>query len=356
MKFLPLLVLLGTTLSLPAQEKGGTDPPARSAAVQAVMQAMGRNDAAAAFHAASAGRDKGDAACTYLLGQMHELGHGVPTANPAKAFALYEEAAQAGVPEALTAYARCLESGTGTAVNLPKAMFYWQKAAESGDPPAMGRMGQAELEGLGRPANPAAALPWLEKAAAARDPLGMWLLSRCYDTGRAGLTPSIEKAVQLCTKAARAGQVEAIQRMGELYATGRGLPNDPVAATGWFRHAADYGHVPAYVSLALCYLNGTGCRQNDRIAFEFATAAAKAGHPRGFYLLGRIYEEGLGLPPDPISGLTWHLRAYLNGVPEAKTAVERLKKSLKPEQIRQAEAMAARPEEPIGQSKPSKVP
>ncbi len=317
------------------------------------MEAMGRNDPGAAFVAATAGRAEGDAACIYLLGQLHELGQGVPAANAIQAFALYEEAAQAGVPEALTAYARCLESGTGTTANLPKAMFYWQKAAEAGDAPALGRMGQAELEGHGRPANPVAALPWLEKAAAAKDPLGMWLLSRCYDSGLAGLTTSIEKAAGLCSKAANAGQVEAIQRMGELYATGRGLPNDPVAATGWYRHAADYGHVPALVSLALCYLNGTGCRQNDRIALEFATAAAQAGHPRGFYLLGRIHTEGLGLPPDPITGLAWHLRALENRVPEAKPAVDRLKKSLKPEEIRQAEALATRRDFPAHTPKSS---
>jgi uncharacterized protein len=352
MKFLPLLVLLGSVLSLPAQENAAPIPPVRSAAVQAVMEAMGRDDPGAAFQAATAGRANGDTACTYLLGQMHELGRGVPAPNPAQAFALYEEAAEAGVPEALTAFARCLESGTGTAINQPKAMFYWQKAAEAGDPPAMGRMGQAELEGQGRPANPAAALPWLEKAAAARDPLGMWLLSRCYDTGSAGLTPSVEKAVTLCTRAAAAGQVEAIQRMGEFYATGRGLPNDPVAATGWYRHAADYGHVPAFVSLALCYLNGTGCRQNDRVAMEFATAAAKAGHPRGLYLLGRIHAEGLGLAPDPVTGLAFHLRALQGRVPEAQTAVDRLKKSLQPGEIRRAEDLAARADFPAILTKP----
>ena len=345
-----ILLFLGIPSVLLAQAGNHTPPgitpeaapaPIRSAGTKAVMEAIAKNDQAGAFQAASEGRIKGDSACTYLLGQMHELGRGAPAVDLKQAFALYGEAAQAGVPEALSAMARCLEFGIGTAVDHPKSMFYWQSAAEANDPPALGRMGQAELEGQLRPANEAAALPWLEKAAAAKDPLGLWLLSRCYDRGLAGLTPSVEKAANLCSQAAYNGQVDAIQRMGELYAIGRGLPGDPVAATGWYRLAADHGHVPALASLALCYLNGMGCRQNDRVAFEFAAAAAKAGHPRGQYLLGRIFDEGLGVRPDPVTGLAYHLRAMKNGVSEARTATERLKAKLKPDEIRKAEELAA---------------
>lgn len=304
------------------------------------MEAMGKNDPAGAFAAATEGYAKGDKSSTYLLGQMHELGQGAPAIDLKKAFTLYGEAAAAGVPEALTAVARCLESGIGTEKNPAKAMFHWQMAAEAGDPPAMGRMGQAELEGQLRPANEAAALPWLEKAAAAQDPLGLWLLSRCYDNGLAGLTTNVEKMANLCSKAAFNGQVDAMQRMGELYATGRGLPADPVAATGWYRLAADHSHVPAFVSLALCYLNGKGCRQNDRTALEFAAAAARTGHGRGQYLVGRIFDEGLGVPADPVMGLVYHLRAMKHGIGEARTASDRLKAKLKSEDIAKAEKLA----------------
>ncbi|MDB6071473.1 MAG: HCP-like protein, partial [Verrucomicrobiales bacterium] len=318
-------------------------PPAlkHSPAAIAVMDAVAKNDPATAFKAATDGHALGDPACTYLLGQMHELGRGVPRVDLPQAFAFYEQSAKLGVPEALSATARCLESGVGTAADPQKSMFYWQMAAEAGDPPALGRMGQAEMEGHLRPANPEAALPWLEKAAAAKDPTGMWLLSKCYDAGLAGLTPSIEKAVGLCSQAAFAGQPEAMQRMGEFYATGRGMPNDPVAAIGWFRLAADYDSLPACASLALAYLNGTGCRQNDSAALDFASRAAQGGLPRGYYLLGRIYEEGLGVPPDGILGMCFHLRALEKGIGESKTAVARLRAALKPEATVQAEKLAA---------------
>ena len=322
--------------------------PAHSAAAKAVMEAVAKNDPASAFRAATGGRANGDPACTYLLGQMYELGRGAPAVDLKQAFALFEEAAQAGVPEALTATARCLESGIGTPALPEKAMFYWQKAAEANDPPALGRMGQAELEGHHRPANAEAALPWLEKAAAAKDPLGLWLLSRCYDTGLAALTPNVEKAVNFCSQAAMAGQVDAMHRMGEFYATARGLPGDPVAAIGWFRLAADYGHAPAFARLALCYLDGTGCRQNEALALEFALKAAQLKNPRGTYLVGRIYDEGLGIAADPIVGLTYHLRALQGGIREAGTAAERLKATLKPEDVHKAEKLAAQTDWQVG--------
>ena len=351
--FVPAIILLsfGMPSVLLVQVSSQTVPgigsnaavaPMRSAGTKAIMEAIAKNDQTAAFRAATEGHNTGDSACTYLLGQMHELGRGAPAVDLKQAFSLYEEASKAGVPEALSAVARCLEAGIGTAVDLPKSMFYWQTAAEANDPPALGRMGQAELEGNLRPANEVAALPWLEKAASAMDPLGLWLLSRCYDNGLAGLTPNAEKAASLCSQAAFNGQVEAMHRMGELYSLGRGLPGDLVAATGWYRLAADHGHLPALASLALCYLNGTGCRQNDRIAFEYAAAAAKGGHPRSQYLLGRIFDEGLGVPADAVTGLVYHLRAMKNGVAEARKASERLKANLKPEDIQKAEMLAIR--------------
>ena len=350
--FFPTLLIfaLGLPAVLPAQPANlpasgiataATSGPIRSAGTKAVMEAIAKNDQGAAFRAATDGRSKGDSACTYLLGQMYELGRGAPAVDLKQAFALYEEAAKAGVPEALSAVARCLEFGIGTAKDLPKSLFYWQKAAEANDPPALGRMGEAELEGHLRPANEAAALPWLEKAAASKDPLGLWLLSRCYDSGLAGLTPSVEKAVDFCSQAAMAGQVEAKHRMGEFYASGRGLPGDKVAAIGWFRLAADYGHPASYARLGICYLDGTGCRQDDALALDFALKAAQLKNARGTYLVGRIFDEGLGVAVDPIVGLAYHLRALEGGIREASAAAGRLKASLKLEEIHQAEKLAA---------------
>ncbi len=345
MKCLLLAALLAAAPAWSAPEAAPPEAPPsaapRSAAAQAVLDAFAKNNPSAAFQAASEGRAQGDAASIYLLGQMHELGRGAPSQDLKQAFALYEEAAKAGVPEAMTAVARCLDQGLGADKNPEKAMFYWQMAAEAGDPPALGKMGEAELEGHLRPANEEVALTWLEKAAAAKDPLGLWLLSRFYDAGRAGLTANAEKALSLCREAAQAGEVPAMHRIGECYATGRGVPRDPVAASGWFRLAADHGHVPALAQLAASYYSGTGCLENKQLALEMASVAAKVGHPRSQLLVGRILDSGLGGRRMPQVALAYYLRASSNAVAEARTAADQLKASLKPEEIQQAEALAA---------------
>ncbi|MDB6150742.1 MAG: sodium-type flagellar motor component [Chthoniobacter sp.] len=310
---------------------------------QAVLAAIAKGDAPAAFAAATEGEQKGDATCVYLLGQMHEQGRGVQNADPIKAFALYEQAAKSGVPEALSAVARCLETGVGTKPNLEKSLFVWQQAAEAGDPPALGRMGLAEMAGHARPVSFETARAWIEKAAQARDPLGKWLLSRFYDQGLAGITVSASKAVELCSEAAAAGQLDAMNQMGQYYAAGRGLPQDSVAAAGWYRLATDYGHSGGAAALALCYFDGRGVRQNDRLATELASKAARAGEPRGQYLLGRIFEEGVGCAPSPVFALAYHLRASKNGVKEASTAIDRLRTKLHVTAIKQAEKLAEQP-------------
>jgi TPR repeat protein len=272
---------------------------------------------------------------------MHEQGKGVEKADAGKALALYEEAAKDGVREAMSAVGRCYETGVGTSVNLEKAFFFWQMAAEAGDPPALSRMGLAEAEGQGRPVNLEAARGWLEKAAEAQDPRGLWLLSRFYDTGRGGLTVSVQKSVELCLQAANGGNTDAMQQMGEYYAAGRGFARDVVAAAGWYRLAADHGHAGAMAKLALCYLDGRGTQQNERAAMELAAVAARVGEPRAQYILGRIFEEGLGCAPNPVFGLAYHLRALKSGIKEAETAVKRLRGSLNRTAVLQAENLAA---------------
>ena len=336
----PLLLSAQPLAAAPDAPASPAVPP-RSAAAQAVLDAFAKNDPATAFQAATEGRAKGDSACIYLLGQMHELGRGAPAQDLKQAFLLFEEAAKAGVPEAMTAVARGLDQGRGVDKNPEKAMFYWQMAAEAGDPPALGKMGEAELEGHLRPANEEVALAWLEKAAAAKDPLGLWLLSRFYDAGRAGLTANAEKALSLCSEAAQAGEIPAMHRMGEYYAIGRGRPRDPVAANGWFRLAADHGHIPSLAQLAAAYYSGTGCLVNKQLALELAAVAAQAGHPRSQLLVGRILDGGLGGRRMPQVALAYYLRASANGVSEARAAAERLKSALKPEEAQQGEALAA---------------
>jgi TPR repeat protein len=319
----------------------GSTARSRSQSAEAVLERIAKGDVSGAFQAAEEGKSKGDPACTYLLGQMYEQGKGVKKPDAAKALSLYEEAAKAKVPEAMSAVARCFENGLGAPANPEKGFFYWQMAAEAGDPPALGRMALAEIKGHGRPVNLEAGRSWAEKAAKVQDPLGLYLLSRLLEGGIAGVTANLRKAVELCSQAATLGNTDAMHQMGHYYAQGQGFAKDLTAAAGWYRLAADFGNVSATATLAACYLEGRGTRQSDRIATDLAMAAARSGEPRAEYLLGRIFEEGLGCTPSPVFALAYHFRASKGGIKEAGVAISRLKAKLDSAAVKQAETLAA---------------
>lgn len=55
-------------------------------------------------------------------------------------------------------------------------------------------------------------------------------------------------------------------------------------------------------------------------ALELATKAAETGDPQAHTLVGRLYQEGLGVPVDPVTAATWYRRAGELGDVEGKFA------------------------------------
>ena len=60
----------------------------------------------------------------------------------------------------------------------------------------------------------------------------------------------------------------------------------------------------------------------------------------GLYTLGRIYDEGLGVEPDPVQAHFYYNVAAANGHPQAAPARARIEQALTPDQIREAQAKA----------------
>ena len=63
-------------------------------------------------------------------------------------------------------------------------------------------------------------------------------------------------------KAADQGLAEAQERLGFMYATGRGVRQDYAEAVKWFRKAARQGHAKAQQRLGTMYSVGRGIRQD----------------------------------------------------------------------------------------------
>src|SRR5207302_1743235 len=92
-----------------------------------------------------------------------------------------------------------------------------------------------------------------------------------------------------------AGDAEAMNRLGVLYAEGRGVSRDYSAALGWYRRAAAYGSSSALSNLATMYFYGFGVPQSYPKAAQLLQIAVRGGAPDAQNKLGALYNDGLGV-------------------------------------------------------------
>lgn len=116
---------------------------------------------------------------------------------------------------------------------------------------------------------------------------------------------------------AKAGNAEAQFQLGQLYHYGRGVPEDDVAALGWFERAARQGSAKAQYELGNMYAFGFGVVPDDpnadRKAAKWYFEAARQGHPDAQYGLGILFLTGKGVRPSHEEALKWMRRAAAQG-------------------------------------------
>lgn len=76
--------------------------------------------------------------------------------------------------------------------------------------------------------------------------------------------------------------------------------------TGKLTAKAEKGDVEAMVELAEAYCGAKNVDQDDQICGMWMKRAAEKGHVRAQYMLGRMYELGLGMRADPIQAYKWY--------------------------------------------------
>jgi uncharacterized protein len=84
-------------------------------------------------------------------------------------------------------------------------------------------------------------------------------------------------AFRLLRPLADQGNAEAQMKLGFMYVTGEGTPQDYVEALKWFRLAADQGQANAQCFLGLMYFEGRGVPQDYVSAHMWLDLAAAAG-------------------------------------------------------------------------------
>jgi TPR repeat protein len=122
------------------------------------------------------------------------------------------------------------------------------------------------------------------------------------------------KAAQLLTPLARDGDATAASVLGDLYLLKLGNPGE---AFRWFVKSAEAGHPRGQYSLGWMYEKGLAVARDDSEAVKWYRKSAEQRYPLGQILLGTMYGSGRGVPQDYGEAMKWYRQAADHGDPDA---------------------------------------
>jgi len=107
-------------------------------------------------------------------------------------------------------------------------------------------------------------------------------------------------ALYLFKKLEKAGSLDAIAEIGNIYELGGGgVEQDFLEAKKWHTKALNYANDPmACLALGRLYYFGNGVEQNYEKSFSYFNRLKEQNMPGALYALGRMYEKGEGTNQD----------------------------------------------------------
>ena len=139
-----------------------------------------------------------------------------------------------------------------------------------------------------------------------------------------------EVAARLLSTLADSGNAEAQYRLGLMYFSGKGVPENEKKSYDLLLRSATQGHVNAMLQLANVLTFGqqipTLIADPDQEAAKWYFQAASAGNAEAQYNLGVLFQTGKGVVRDDKESLHWMQQAARNGHDAAKAYVGAVKK------------------------------
>lgn len=155
------------------------------------------------------------------------------------------------------------------------------------------------------------------------DAVEMFRRGLSYENGD-GIGQDYLEAMTWYTKAAEAGNADAMNNIGYMYENGRGIERDVSTAMDWYRKAAELGNSSAMSNIGALYYTGTGVEQDYQAAMNWFLRSAENGNTEVLYLIGSMFDKGLGVPKDMEKATEYYTKAAENGDSEAAARLEQL--------------------------------
>ena len=152
-------------------------------------------------------------------------------------------------------------------------------------------------------------------------------------------------------KNAEQGDVIAQYNLGSMYDNGKGTTQNYKQAFYWYKKSAEQGNAYAQYNIADMYKNGEGTTQNYKQAFYWYKKSAEQGNAYAQYNLGVMYYNGEGITQNYKQAYIWGSLASAQGHKEAPKFRDTMAKKLTPQQLAEAQKLAAQMQEKIDSAK-----
>ncbi len=314
----------------------------------------GKKDPVKALALFTKAAKKGNSIAMNEIGMMYEEGNGVKK-DMAEAMKNYQAAAEKGSTEAMNSLALCYAKGNGVPKDVLAASRWLQKAAETGDPfaaadlavfyrtPELGNdckkamewymkardlgdtgslpaVGEIAMEGKCKDVDMKPIADWMKKYADQDDVDACFFLAGFY-TEAVGVEHNYPKAMNLLMKSAdilikhNIKENEAIDELFDLYGSGNLQSNDMETLLKWLEDAADkVNDAGMMAGIGFIYTNKENATKRDYTkAMTWSMRSADKGNPTGYYNVGYLYANGLGVLQDDKKGFEWIMKAAAKG-------------------------------------------
>lgn len=208
--------------------------------------------------------------------------------------------------------------------DIPTEFQVLQRGATAGDAEAQFNLGGCYAEGRGVAKSMDMALQWWRKAAKQGQVGAMSKLANAYATGETGGKPNFSEAVRWWKLAAARGDGDAQYNLGVASEQGLGTAKNEARAADWYRKAALQNVVEAQFNLAGLYREGRGVKRNAAEAVRWFTPAAEKGIPEAMFRLAEYHRDGKGVKKDRAQAFFWFSLAGSRGYPGAQEAMGKL--------------------------------
>lgn len=223
------------------------------------------------------------------------------------------------------------EKGDGVAQSYEKAAEWYAKALENYEYQGDGldvdvacKLGAWYEKGEGVKQSFEEATEWYSRAAdgLCTKVLASQMKDRFWGDGYLDSCPSsLKELVDKTIKAARSGNRQAQWDLGDFYQTGAGnvLKQSHEEAAKWYRKAVEQGHVvDPYSVLQGLYEWG---KIDKKSYVEWLRKTAEQGLAWAQFELGRLHEEGDGVPQSYEEAIKWYRKA-IDGFRKQLKAIE----------------------------------